>query len=162
MNEGDGTHLFVKDYVTFEQELYMIAGCSSNEEVIFALAFNCDSRVRMRVAENPNAPIAILARLAFDVDPEVRLAVTEHPGATRGVLEILVNDEDPDVRYGLAENANLPSYILRMLSEDENPYVSSRARKTLKRLAIEKDGCSFFFPKTISGDVDDRVLVAAV
>jgi len=100
----------------------------------FWLTDRSDEQTRMRLADDPNLPVAFLADLAIDECYDVRVCVSDNPSTPTAILELLAQDEHPDVRYAIAENANIPPHILRMLVQDENPYVSARACKTLSRL----------------------------
>ncbi len=115
---------------------WLIACCPQTHPAVLDVlaSINC-SAFAERIAENPKTAPSTLSRLAGHPLPEVRCAVAENKNTPAEVINILVKDEHPDVRYSMAENHNLAEDVLQTLSEDENCYVSSRARRTLNRLA---------------------------
>jgi hypothetical protein len=102
------------------------------------LAYTGNSRIRLRVAENPLTPEEVLVFLSGDKEPDVRLAVGTSQHTPTFIVEKLARDHDPTVRHGLAEDFNIPARILKALAEDENAYVSCRARKTLEALRVQE------------------------
>lgn len=87
-----------------------------------------------RIAEHPNASVALLRKLSCHPNHEIRCAVTENPSTLETIILALAADDHPDVRFRIAENHNTPGSALKLLVEDENPYVSERAKKTLRRI----------------------------
>jgi len=85
---------------------------------------------RVRAAQDPLTPPAILERLALDGDPDVRQAVALNGAAPPRALAFLVRDTGmteaerraPDVQRQIREfalvHANLPPAVLEQLSED--------------------------------------------
>jgi len=88
----------------------------------------------LRIAENPATPIDVLAAMAFSVDSKVRLKVAANVSTPLEVLENLAHDESADVRLFVASARRLPRDILRKLAKDQNTYVVSAALKTLDSL----------------------------
>jgi hypothetical protein len=111
-----------------------------------------DKNLRMKIAENPNAPVEILTRLSGDEDSGVRIAVAENPKTPVETLTRLSGDEDSGVRIAVAENPKTPTETLTRLSGDEDFAV---------RMAVAEN------PKTptetltrLSGDEDFAVRMA--
>ncbi|HEY9792465.1 MAG TPA: HEAT repeat domain-containing protein [Candidatus Obscuribacterales bacterium] len=116
-------------------ENYLRAGDPEVSEQQLALLANSEnSRIRMRVAENPRATRRILEKLAVDTDPDVRLAVATNRSSPRYLIEQLALDKDATIRHGIAEDPLTPLTLLQQLCHDGNPYVSCRAKKTLTGL----------------------------
>lgn len=114
------------------QLAYILAGSPSiPPPVRLRLSRDEDRKVRRRIAENDQTPIAMLLELCCDPDSEVRLAVADNPNTPHNILEQIATDEDLDVRYGMAENPNIPTNVLLALTNDSNPYISDRAKRTI-------------------------------
>lgn len=101
------------------------------------------ARIRLRVAENPYAPLEVLEVLATDKNPDVRIAVGINPSTPAKIKFKLALDEDPSVRFGLAEDINASMDLIEKLIEDQNPYVSCRALET-KELLLSKGQSNVF------------------
>jgi hypothetical protein len=129
---------------------YIQAGSQScSPSLLEQLAHSEVDRIRLRVAENPKAPIEVLELLSTDRNADVRIAVGTNPSTPAHISYGLAFDKDPNVRLGLAEDMNTPVELLDKLMEDENPYVSYRAYET-KELILSRDkpnnfGCHRFF-----------------
>lgn len=94
-----------------EEEMMRCAGAlTTDEETIEILAEEPDSRIRLKVATNPAAPVHVLEELAKDVDPAVRLLV--------------------------AASRHTPIAVLRMQLYDMNPYVKRMAIHSLTKFKI--------------------------
>jgi hypothetical protein len=118
-------------------EEYIKAGSPKvSPKLLAALARSVHSKVRLRVAENPNTPEEVLSYLAQDRDAEVRIAVATAGKTPARVVQALARDSDPTVRHGIAEDVLSSIEVLRLLAEDDNAYVSCRAKKTLESLQI--------------------------
>lgn len=131
-------------------ENYVRAGSQQcSPALLEQLAHSEIDRIRLRVAENPNTPVAVLKLLASDINADVRAAVGTNPTTPRSLIHTLAEDPDPNVRLGLAENLNTSIEILDKLKDDENPYISLRATET-KNLVLsaeqaKESGCHRFF-----------------
>ena len=134
----------MKTLIEISNPYLAASGISTPSEHLCWLVFHEDHVIRMRVADNPNSPVACLAQLANDESHEVRICVAENPLTPVLILEMLSEDNHADVRYAMAENANLPAHILDVLAGDENPYVAARAQQTLKRIE-EKQFPNLYF-----------------
>ena len=117
---------------------YVRAGSENcSPQLLADLARSEVDRIRLRVAENPYAPLAVLELLAADKSPDVRIAVGTNPSTPAQIKYSFAFDEDPNVRFGLAEDTNTPMELLEKLIEDPNPYVSCRAEET-KELILSR------------------------
>lgn len=87
--------------------------------------------IRMKVAENLNTPVDVLAKLSEDEESNVRWVVAMNPQTPTKCLGILALDEDPAVREGVAMNNCTPKEILESLSEDRNGIVRMKAELML-------------------------------
>jgi len=94
---------------------------------------------RMRLAEDKQAPAAVLGVLSYDCDDRIRAAVADNQNTPYMTLLRLARDMADDIRYQLAENHNLPLQVLLVLESDENPYVRIRAQRTLDRIRADKE-----------------------
>ena len=90
--------------------LVELRSAETDEETIEILAEEPDSRIRLKVATNPAAPVHVLEELAKDVDPAVRLLV--------------------------AASRHTPIAVLRMQLYDMNPYVKRMAIHSLTKFKI--------------------------
>ncbi len=129
---------------------YVRAGSEScSPQVLAELAQSEVDRIRLRVAENSNAPLAVLELLASDKNPDVRIAVGTNPSTPTHIKQSFAFDEDPNVRFGLADDLNTPMELLDQLIDDSNPYVSCRAQETkeiiLSRCQPHALDCHRFF-----------------
>lgn len=116
---------------------YFKAGRSDTSvEALYILACDETLKVRARVAENQATPELLLQDLSRDEDEEVRIAVGRNPKTPLRVILRLAFDQHDDVRYSIAENASTHLLILLCLANDENPYVSDRALRTMRRIAL--------------------------
>jgi hypothetical protein len=88
----------------------------------------------LRIAENPLTPLDVLAAMAFSSDTKVRLKVAANASTPLEVLENLALDENADVRLFVASTPRLSRDLLRKMAKDQNPYVVSAALKTLDSL----------------------------
>jgi hypothetical protein len=88
----------------------------------------------LRIAENPATPLDVLEAMAYSADTKVRLKVAANQSTPIAVLENLALDESPDVRLFVASTDRLSRDVLRKLAKDQNPYVVSAALKTLDSL----------------------------
>lgn len=111
---------------------YIKAGSNCSPEVLAAMANSDIDRIRLRVAENPKTPTAVLEALSKDKNPDVRIAVGTNPSTPATVSCTLAFDDNPNVRLGLADDTNTPVELLEQLCTDDNPYISYRAEETLK------------------------------
>ena len=93
-----------------------------------------DPMYSVQLAEDEQTPADILAALAYHNDVRVRSAVVDNRNAPIVTLYKLAGDESLDIRYQLAENHRTPARILLVLAGDENPYIRVRANWTLGRL----------------------------
>lgn len=111
--------------------LYIQAGSfNASAALLTELSRHPNSRIRLRVAENPRTSPEILAALACDPDPDVRIAVGVNRATPLEALAVLVKDPDPSVRLGMAQDIGTPAQILDRLKTDEHPYVKHEAEKT--------------------------------
>jgi hypothetical protein len=110
---------------------YVRAGSENcSPQLLAELARSEVDRIRVRVAENPFAPLEVLELLATDKNPDVRIAVGTNHSTPTHIKYSFAFDEDPNVRFGLAEDMNSPIELLDKLIDDSNPYVSCRALET--------------------------------
>jgi hypothetical protein len=80
----------------------------------------------VRVAANPSAPSALLARLGKHAAKRVRQAVAGNVSAPMQSLEMLANDSEQDVREEVAGNSSAPQPVLESFSEDSNKSIRVR------------------------------------
>lgn len=114
---------------------YIGVGNPSTPQVFFEyLAHFNDEDVRRRAAEANRCSPQLLYELAHDCSSEVRIAVCHNINTPVEVLQFLAMDEDTTVRFSLATNPRLPLALMHQLENDENPYVAWRASKTLNRV----------------------------
>lgn len=106
------------------------------------LAASRDSRQRMFVARDPDAPPYILDQLSQDSDLLVRLLVAKNPATPPETLSHMSHDDHWQVKAYVASNTKTPSESLDELSENAHPLVqmqvasnTSARSKTLDRLA---------------------------
>lgn len=119
-------------------QLYLQAGSEATlPHQLANLVHSSHTKVRLRVAENPNTPVSSIQVLANDESAEVRLAVATNTSTPKELIHRLARDEDPTVRYGIAEDANIASEILEELTSDDNPYVCARAIKTIRAITMK-------------------------
>ena len=110
--------------------------CDSNQtpQILPNIFQSPDAPSILRIAENPNTPLDVLAAMAFSSDLKVRMKVAGNASTPLEVLESLALDENADVRLFVASTVRLPREVLRKLAKDQNPYVVSAALKTLDSL----------------------------
>ncbi|MBX9689199.1 MAG: hypothetical protein K2X27_20995 [Candidatus Obscuribacterales bacterium] len=112
--------------------LYVQAGSlDASADLLAELSGHENSRIRLRVAENPKTQAEVLAQLSEDPNADVRIAVALNPRTPAAVLARLSADLDPTVRLGIASEIDTAREILKALSCDENPYVANEALKSL-------------------------------
>lgn len=122
-----------------------------SEQEIDQVLENSDWCMVLRIAENSSTPPRVLERLVEYPNIDVRIALADNSATPEDVLVLLARDLDHDVRYALAENHNVPKKVLEILGVDENPYVSSRAQKTMARLA-----CGEVFERNFGSEIGNR------
>ena len=88
---------------------------------------------KIKLADNPSAPVGILKKLSTDKDIIVRYHVANNPGAPKEVLKILSKDKYWYVRYWVVRNPNTPMDILKKLSTDENKNVRNQQEVRVNR-----------------------------
>lgn len=93
-----------------------------------------DLHSMIKLAEDNKTHADILKALSYHDDVRIRAAVADNPSIPYSTLCKLARDESQDIRYQVAENHNVPIQVISILTEDENPYVRVRAEWTLNRL----------------------------
>lgn len=96
------------------------------------LAWCCghpDDALRLRVAEHPSTPPAVLFRLTEDPESRVRARLTERPDLPAELLERLASDASEDVRCIVAIGAETPPPLLARLVKDSSSNVRLRAAR---------------------------------
>lgn len=91
----------------------MTARLTTSEPLMVALASDACADVRSGVAENPYAPLGVLAELAADTSSEVRRQVAWRSDVPVELLEIMAASDDSYLRVCAAGNAALTDPEIR-------------------------------------------------
>jgi len=82
-----------------------------------------DSALLLKFAEDEKTSGNILAALSFHNDKRIRAALADNSNTPLVTLYKLAGDESLDVRCQLAESTNVPARILLVLASDEDRFV---------------------------------------
>ncbi|MEM0550257.1 MULTISPECIES: hypothetical protein [Aeromonas] len=139
-------HLLLIDHADVRSSL--ASNESLNLETFQQLASDSTQAIRVRVAENPNAPIAVLDALSKGLYWE-RAAVAANHNTSRSTLSVLATDPDVPVRMAVAKNPHTPTETLILQAQDQS-------QKVLMAL-IERESLSTEVIDALIVNADDDV-----
>lgn len=142
-HEPTWTFVRESDYLYEERPIdmfHLATNPNTNPHLLDQLVASAPKHILIHIANNPRTSATTLHKLATHPEADVRASAGEHQRAPKAVLFLLAQDSDADVRYSLAENHNIGTDVLEVLIRDENPYVSTRAQRTLERVASATTG----------------------
>ena len=98
-----------------------IAENTSDEDVLLSLSTDNDPNVRIRVSENPYAPVEALEILSKDSEGSIRMSVARNPNTPISIIKEFLKDTDfVYLHRAVAKKPNLPAEILDELADDKD------------------------------------------
>jgi hypothetical protein len=108
--------------------LWILRNPNMPAKVLREYAKKGDSKDKIAIAENPNAPVDVLKSLLEDEqynkdEKYAKYDVLVNPNIPVDILQTYVKSKDVEARRGVATNLNTPESILLELSKDSDPQV---------------------------------------